>query len=225
MIDTTVNAISNPLVQYWNGFVSYVPQLIGGLVILVVGLIVASIVAGIVGKLLELGEKNKQVQQLLSRWKLHIKLSKFVSRFVWWMVFLVFVSAAVDVFAIPVLSKALVMLVSYLPQLFAAAVIAVIAFIGARVVKGLIESALNGVGFMQTRVIANTAYVALLVFGLTTAIAQLGVDTTLIMSNITVIIGGVVLALALAFGLGGREVAGKIVTKWYEGGKATKKRK
>lgn len=230
MVDTTVNAISDPLVRYWNGFVDFLPQLVGAILILIVGLIVASVVGGIVAKLLQAGESNKHVQQFLSRWNVRLTLSTFVSKFVWWAVFLVFVSAAVDVLNIPVLSRALEMLVGYLPQLFAAAVIATVVLIGARVVRSLIRSALDGIGFSQSRGISTAAYVALLVFGLTAAASQLGIDTTLLTANITVVVAGFVLALALAFGLGGRETAGKIVAGWYDEGQKvtpapTKKRK
>ena len=222
MVDTTVNAISDPLEKYWNGFVDYVPQLVGGLLILVIGLIIASIISAIAGKLLDLVEENGQVQRFLAHWNLQVNLSKFVSRFVWWAVFLVFVSAAVDVLDIPVLSESVSMLVGYLPQLFAAAVIATVVVIGAGVVRGLVRSALDGVGFRQSRGIATAAYVALLVFGLTAAAAQLGIDTTLITANLTVIVAGVVFALALAFGLGGREAAGRIVNGWYEESKTAR---
>ncbi|PID33366.1 hypothetical protein CR969_01080 [Candidatus Saccharibacteria bacterium] len=225
MFNTTVNAVSDPLTRYWNGFVDYLPYLLGGIAILIVGLIVASIIANIFERLLSLGESNQKVQQFLSKWGIKLQLSKFVGRFVWWAIFLVFIGAAVDVLHIPIVSSTLMMLVGYLPSLFAAAVIATIVFIGARVVRSLIQSALDGVGFDQAKTVATTAYVALLVFGLTAAVAQLGVDTTLLTANITVIIGGVVLALALAFGLGGRETAGKIVAKWYESGKTTSKKK
>ncbi len=225
MYNTTINAISDPLSRYWQGFLDYLPHLLGGIAIIVVGLIIASIIAGIFEKLLGLGESNQKVQDFLGRWNIKLQLSKFIGRFIWWAIFLVFISAAVDVLNIPVVSSTLVMLVGYLPSLFAAAVIATIVFVGARVVRSLIQSALDGVGFAQANAVAMTAYIALLVFGLTAAVSQLGVDTTLLTANITVIIGGVVLALALAFGLGGRETAGKIVAKWYEGGKTTSKKK
>lgn len=227
-MNRTVDAISNPLTAYWNSFVDYVPQLIGALLVLVVGLIVASVIASIVSKLLSLAEENKQVKSFLQRWNIRLELSKFLGKFVWWGIFLIFISAAVDILNITVLTASLNTLVGYLPQLFAAAVVAVVALVGAGVVRSLVRSALDGVNFPQSRGVSTGVYVALLVFGLTAAAAQLGLDTSLITANITVIIGGVVLALALAFGLGGRDVAGKIVNNLYENSKTTvapKKRK
>lgn len=212
---STVDSISKPLTSYWDQFVSYLPQLVGALVILLVGLIVASVIAGVVKKLLSLAEENKDVQKFLARWDIRLRLSGFVGKFAWWVIFLVFLSAAVDVLDIAVLSATISTFVGYLPQLFAAAVVASIALLGARIVRSLVVSALEGVNFDQSRVVGMVVYVALLVFGMTLAAAQLGVDTGLLTANITVIVGGIVLALALAFGLGGRDVAARIVEKAY----------
>lgn len=215
MWNSTVESISNPLIEYWNSFVDYLPQLVGALVILLVGLIAASIVGGIVTKLLSLGEDNQNVKKFLARWDITLRLSGFLGKLVWWAVFLVFISAAIEILNVPVLTATINTLVGYLPQLFAAAVIATLALFGARIVRALVVSALEGINFSQSRVVGAVVYVALLVFGFTLAAAQLGIDTGLLTANITVIIGGVVLALALAFGLGGRDVAGRIVENAY----------
>lgn len=224
MFNTTVDSISNPLVAYWEGFVAYVPQLVGALVVLVVGLIAASLIGGGAKKLLELTEKNAQIKNFLHRWNISLKLSTFVGKFVWWVVFLVFLGAAVDILAIAVLSNTLAALVAYLPSLFAAAVVAVVVLFGARIVRTLVESALEGVNFAQSRGVGLAVYIVLVVFGLTAAAAQLGLDTSLITANLTVIVGGVVLALALAFGFGGKDVANKIVNNFYEDAKSKKRK-
>ena len=219
MIDSTVQSISDPLVVYWESFVGFLPQLVGALVVLIVGLIVASIVGAVFRKLLELAEGNAQVQNFLQRWDIRLRLSKFVGKFVWWVIFLVFLSAAVQILQVAALTDTINALVAYLPALFAASVVAVVTFVGARVVRGLVVAALDGVNFSQTRFIGTALYTVLVVFGLTLAAAQLGLDTTLVTANITVIIAGVALAFALAFGLGGREAANKIVNNLYENNK------
>lgn len=213
MLETTVESIRDPLVEYWNQFVDYLPQLIGAIIVLLVGLVLASVIGGIVSKVISLGEEDRNVKSFLARWDIRLKLSGFVSKFVWWAVFLVFVSASVDILDIPVLTTTLATLVGYLPQLFAAAVVATVVLYGARIVRSLVEGALVGVGFKQSGVVGGIVYVALLVFGLTLAAAQLGVDTNLLVANITVVIAGIMLALALAFGLGGREHAARVLDR------------
>ena len=222
MLNSTVDSISNPLVAYWNYFVAYLPQLVGAIVVLLVGLIVASVIAGVVGKLVSLGEENQQVKQFLGRWRIRLSLSSFIGKFIWWAIFLVFISAAVEILKIDVLTNTINTLVGYLPQLLAAAVIATVVLFGARIVRTLVVSALDGVGFAQSGVVGTIVQVALLVFGFTLAAAQLGVDTALLTANITVVVAGIMLALALAFGLGGRDMAGRVLESAYKGSKTTK---
>lgn len=224
MFNSTVDSIGNPLTNYWDSFVAFLPQLIGAIVVLVVGLIVASIIASIIKRLLTFAEDDKHVKAFLHRWDIRLRLAKFISKFVWWVIFLVFLSAAVQVIHVDALTSTINSLVAYLPSLFAAVIVAVVALVGAKVVKSLVSDALDSFNFQQTRLISNTVYTVLVVFGFTLAAAQLGLDMALITANITVIVAGVVLAFALAFGLGGREVAGKILANLYEN-KPTKKRR
>lgn len=225
MFDSTVDSISNPLTAYWNEFVAYLPQLVGAIVVLLIGLVVASVIGGIIGKLVALGEENKQVKDFLGRWGINLNLSTFLGKFAWWIIFLVFLSAAVDILNISVLTATISTLVGYLPQLFAAAVIASVALFGARIVRTLVVSGLEGVGFNQSQVVGTIVYVALLVFGLTLTAAQLGIDTSLLTANITVVVAGIMLALALAFGLGGRDLAGRILEDAYKSNKTPKSKK
>lgn len=215
-MDSTVNAISDPLKNYWESFVNFLPQLVGALIVLIIGLIVASIIGSIVKKLLQLGEENKHTQRFLERWNINLRLSKFIGKFVWWIVFLVFLSAAVQVLDVQALTETINNLVAYLPALFAALIVAVITFIGAKVVKGLVVDALNGINFSTTKVVANTAYVVVLVFGLTLAATQLGLDMSLFTANISIIVAGVMLALGLAFGLGGKDAASRAIQKMHD---------
>lgn len=222
-MDYTVSSITSPLEQYWQNFVDFVPQLIGALVVLVVGLIVASIIAAIIKKLIELGESNRHVVKFLKNWNIRFKASKFVGTFVWWVIFLVFISAAAQILQVQVLTETINSLVDYTPALFAAALVAALTMVGAHVLRGLIVEALDGVKFAGSKVVGLAVYVAVLVFGFTIAASQLGIETSLITANLTVIVAGVVFALALAFGLGGKEVAGRIVEDVYTSTKSKRR--
>src|SRR5665648_311963 len=138
MNSDTVTSISDGLKNYWNQFVDYLPQLVSAVVVLLIGLIVASIIAAIVKRLLEWGENNSQVKSFLKQWSIKIKLSTFVSRFAWWVILLVFISAAVQILNVPVLTSTINQIVAYTPLLFAAAVVAGLTLVAAKVVRGLV---------------------------------------------------------------------------------------
>lgn len=216
MPEQTVRTVTDPLEGYWNRFVDYVPQLFGAIVVLLVGLIVASIIAGVVKKVLELLENEKRVAEFLGRWNIKVKAAKFISKFAWWLVFLVFLSASVNILDIGVLTESINSLVAFLPALFAAAAVAVLTVVAARVVKELVVGALASFGFKGRRTLGAASYVIVFAFGLTLAAAQLGLDTTILTANITIIVAGIVLAMALAFGLGGKDLAARLLNEAYE---------
>jgi hypothetical protein len=86
---------------------------------------------------------------------------------------------------------------------------------GARLVRDVILASLARMQVSFAQSVASASFYVVMVFGLVMAVSQLGFDTTILTANITVIISGVVLALALAFGLGGRDTAKKVVDEAY----------
>lgn len=210
----TVNSIGDSLKQDWDKFVHFLPQLIGAIIVVIIGLIVAAIIGSLAKKLVKFLEEEKHVKDFLAKWKVRVRASKFVGMFVWWVVFLAFLSAAVQVLKVDVLTSTIHSLVNYAPQLFAAAVIAGLSLVAARVVKGLVVEGLQSTGFNGTKAIGAGVYTAVLIFGLTIAATQLGLDLALITANVTVIVAGAALAAALAFGLGSRDIAGSLLTGW-----------
>lgn len=210
-MDSTVNTIGGALESYWHKAIEFIPLLIGAIVVLIIGFIVAAIISSIVKKLLGLAENNTHIASFMQKWNIKLKASEFVGAFVWWVVFLVFLSAAVQILDVEVLTYTINSIVAYTPTLFAAAVIFALTLVGARVVKGLIVSALDGVGFKLSGLIGIIAYVAIVSFGFTLGAAQLGIETAIITANLTVIVSGIALAAALAFGLGSRHVAGSLI--------------
>ena len=90
-----------------------------------------------------------------------------------------------------------------------------VTIVGARFLRRLVEASLRQVDFDYARGIGIAAQTVVIIFGAVFALAQLGFDTTLLTANLAVIIAGVMLAGALAFGLGGKAIAGNILA--YQG--------
>ncbi len=213
-VDGSVSSISSSFSDYWDRFVDFLPQLIAALILILIGIIVASILSALAKKITEFIENEKHVATFVKRWGIRVRAAKFVGMFVWWISFLVFLSAAVQILAIPVITDTINSLVAYAPQLFAAAVVAGLTLVAGRVVRSLVVAAIDGAGLRGSGFIGTAVYVAVLVFGFTLAAAQLGLDTSLVTANVTVVVGAFALAGALAFGLGARDVAGSIVSSW-----------
>jgi hypothetical protein len=125
-------------------------------------------------------------------------------------VFVLLAIAALDLeFAMDLVSRAL----AYLPQvLLAGALLLLGALVGAFVRRSVLIAAVNA-GLPSARALAGAAHTALLVLFAAMALEHLGVGRQVILTSFTIAFGGVVFALALAFGLAGRDLARDVLER------------
>ena len=130
-----------------------------------------------------------------------------------WAIFILFASAAVDGLAVPGAPLATALVVAFLPPLFTAALILIVGWLAANFLsQGALIAAVNA-RMPEARLIARGVYWAVLLFAVATALTHLGIGKEMVLVAFGVTFGGVVLALALAFGLGGRSIARHILER------------
>jgi hypothetical protein len=124
-----------------------------------------------------------------------------------WVVFVLFASLAIDALAVPGAGSAVGFLLALLPPFFAALLILVVGWVVANFVsQGLLIAAVNA-GVPEARLLARAAHWGIILFAIATALTQLGIGKEMVLVAFGIIFGGLVFALALAFGLGGRGIA------------------
>ena len=202
------------------GLFEYLPQLIGALLLRVVGYFVAMFLKSVVRKGLQRMRFDRALHtspagNVISR--IVESPSRFVGRVVYWLVFLGFISLAISALNLPALNDLIGAIYSYLPHVIAAIII----FLVASTISGV------AVAFVQ-RVMGRTALAKLLsavIPSLTMSIAvfmilnELMIAEEIVLITYTALIGAVALGLALAFGLGGREVAARLLEQAYDAGR------
>ncbi len=199
------------------GSIEFLPKLLVALLLLLVGVVVARVISKLVGKLVDMIESSKVVEESLAKLgSKPIDIDGIVALFTKWAILIVFLSAAVDVLGLQVLTNTFDSLVAFVPNILAASVVAGLTLVAGNVVYDLVSQTAKKARVKAYNGLGNAARVVVYVFGLPLAVAQLGLDVTLLTNNITVIVAGVTLAFALAFGLGGREVAGKLLDDAYK---------
>ncbi len=214
---SVVDTLRDSMLDLVNGAVEFVPKILAALLIFIIGLIVAGAISRLVKKALGFVESNKTVNNMAEKLGLKVvTISGILGTFVRWAVLLIFISAAIDVLGVAVLSDTFNSLIAFLPKIFAAALIGGLAYVAANVVHDVTATALKEAGVKAGKGIAGLAKIVVMVFGVTLAAAQLGLDLTIINNNITVIVAGVMLAFGIAFGFGGRDVAAKILEEQYK---------
>ena len=206
--------ILQPLQDALSTFLSYVPQLIGAIVILIVGYIVAKILQALVGRVLQgIGfegwmEKGG-IKQFFDRAQTNHTPTSIVGKLVFWFVFIIALTMAADALGISQVSAVLGQLIAFIPSIIAAILILVLAALLANFVSGIVRGA-TGSG-----ILASVVQYAIIVYAVFAAITELGIAVQLTAPTFLILLGAVALAAAIAFGLGGREVAQDVLQKAY----------
>ena len=130
-----------------------------------------------------------------------------------WAIFLFFASAGVDAVAVPGAHSATALLLAFLPPLFAALLILVAGWLLANFLSRTILIAAVNARLPEARLLARTAHWAVVLFTVATALTHLGIGKEMVLVAFGITFGGLVLALALAFGLGGRHLAAALLQR------------
>lgn len=212
-----VDTIKDSWYDLVDGAVEYAPKILVAVLLLIVGVFVAKYVSKMVGKAFDFLENSKPVRSGLNELGVkNMDIDGVVSTFTRWAILIVFMSAAVNALGLQVLTDTFNSIIDFIPNILAAAIVAGLSFFAANAVRDVVKESAKNAGVHSANFLAQASRVAVLVFGLPLAVAQLGLDLTLITNNLTVIVGGVMLAIGLAFGLGGKDTAGKIVDDLYK---------
>jgi small-conductance mechanosensitive channel len=203
-----------PLQDAISTFLSYIPQLIGAIIILIVGYFIARVLERLVDVLLRrLGfdgwMERGGVKQFFDRAQTDQTPASILGKLVFWFVFIIAITMAADALGIPQISGFLNQLLAFIPSIFAAVLILFFAALLANFIAGIIRGA-TGSG-----VLGSIARYAIIVYGVFAALTELGIAVQITAPTFLIVLGAVALALAIAFGIGGREVARDIVERAY----------
>ena len=202
-------------------FMEAIPKVIGFLVILIIGWLIAAALAKIVSTILRTVRFNDLAQRaglsgFVAQMGLHTDAAGFVALTAEWFVRLIVLVSAFDALGLPAVSQVLQQLLLWLPNLVVAIIVLVIGGLAANALGRLVRGAAAESGLGNPDLLASVARLAVWAFAIVVAVNQIGIATTLVNTLFMATMGGIALALGLAFGLGGRETAALIVRNWYE---------
>ena len=203
-----------PLQDALGAFLSFIPQLIGALIILIIGYVIAKALQAIVGRVLEgIGfdrwMERGGIKQFFDRADTEHTPHSILGRLVFWFVFIIAITMAADALGIPQVSAVLAQLIAYIPSIIAAILILILAALLANFLSSIVRGATG------SDILASVARYAIIVYAVFAAVTQLGIAVELTAPTFLIVLGAVALAAAIAFGLGSREVAQDIIEKAY----------
>jgi hypothetical protein len=204
-------------------FFAWVPALIGAVVILIIGYFIAKIVqAALAGGLTRAGLDRHLLSGKTGEWvqKVASSPSRLIARVGFWAIFLAFVSIAASALGIEAVSAFVAAVWGYLPNVIAAFAIFLVA--GA-ISAGVATLATKLMGDTPTgKVVATAAPILVMTIATFMILEQLKIAHDIVVTTYTLLLGSIALGAALAFGLGGREVAGRMLEGAYQKGQEQK---
>lgn len=201
--------------------ISYIPTLIGALIVLLVGVFIARWVRWIVIKLLEAIKlsafvSDSPIEKFLEKAELSTKVEQVVGNLVRWLVLLVFFIAAVNLLGLTTVSLFLTNILSYIPVVIAASLILLVGTLVAGLVESLVKGSLSQVSRSTGRLVGKVASYIVMVFTILAALAELGIAENLINTLFIGFVAMLALGFGLAFGLGAKDLISKILDDWYQ---------
>jgi hypothetical protein len=210
-----------PISEMLTKLVGYLPTLIGSLIILTIGWVVAKTLRRVVSRGLgtihfdKLADKAG-ISEILNKGGLKTSANDVLSSLVYWLVIIMVLVMVVNALGLPQASNVLESLFAYIPNVIAAMFVLVVGMFLANFVSGIIRTAAGNASLPKPEMLEAVSRWAIIIFAATISLRELGIATLLVTTTFNIILGGFCLALALAFGLGGRDAAAKYLNEWHQ---------
>ncbi len=208
--------VAEPVTEMLTKIARFIPTLVGALVILIVGWIIAKIARNAVKRFLQLihfdtiAEKSG-ISDILKKGTVRVTAGQILTGLAYWLVMIMVLVMVVNALGLTVASQLLEGLLAYIPQVIAALFILVLGLFLGNLVFGIVHTAASNADLPKPEMLSSLARWAIVIFAVTVSLKQLGIAPFLVSTTFNIFFAGVCLALALAFGLGGREAAGKYI--------------
>lgn len=205
----------------WTQFAMFIPSFVGAVVIFIVGLILAAGLGALVERVVSMLKVDRALEkagvgEYVERAGLKLNTGEVLGQVVYWFIVITFLLAASSILGFTALSIFLTAVLLYIPNVVVGVLIMLVTVVVANFLKKTVKASvmtarLHAAGFLGT-----LTWWAIVIFGLATALAQIGVDVTILNTVITGIIAMAAIAGGIAFGLGGKEAAARMIERFQE---------
>ncbi|OGY20941.1 MAG: hypothetical protein A2126_02750 [Candidatus Woykebacteria bacterium GWB1_45_5] len=221
MIKDTGNSVLSALNESLTATANLLPSLLAAIVIFIFGVMVALFLRRLLLKVLETVNFEKAlaptgIPDALKKTETSLTVSGLLGELLRWFVILIFLIPAVDQLGLGAANKVLSSLLLYIPNVVVAVIIVAIGAIFAKIARDFVAATAASLGAQLGQAVGEVARYAIIIFTVLAALNQLGVASDLIRILFTGFVAMIALAGGLAFGLGGRETAEKLLRKFFE---------
>jgi len=207
--------VIDSLSEFGKEVIGFIPNLVGALLLLLVGKFVALGIKKALIKVLqilklEVVSKKIGLEQGLKSLGLKIKISEIFGVLAYWIIYLVFILAAVEALGVKTISDIVQKLIAYLPNVIAALLIMLIGIAVANFLEKIVKH------FKYGKILGKITYFVIIVLVSVSALEQIGIEVSFFTDNVQILMAGVALAFGIAFGLGTKDRAGEFVDHFLD---------
>ncbi|MBI4490579.1 MAG: hypothetical protein HY694_15960 [Deltaproteobacteria bacterium] len=209
----------------WNAFATkvgaFLPDLFAALIILILGWIGCNIAKRLAVRLLRVCQfeslaERSGISRVLERGGIQQTSTEILGLLIFWFLFLIVIVATLDTLGLPGVTETMNTIFLYIPKVAAAIVMLILGLYLANFIETVTRTSCANAGLQQANTIGRVTYYATTVFVIAGILEILEIASEIVVWAFILIFGSICLALAIAFGLGGREVAARYLERWLE---------
>lgn len=213
---------NQPILDFLEIIQKFLPTLMSSILILILGFITAWIIRIIIGRIAKLLKadkiiSNSDIARMLEKSGIRMSPIKVLRQLLYWTIVFIFAIIALISLKVPAMENLLERFFLYLPNVFIAALLLVIGYLIANFVGRILLITQVNAGVKYAGIISKAVKFLILIFAFAMAIEQLGIGKETVLIAFTITFGGIVLALALALGFGGKDIARDFLEKKFKG--------
>lgn len=220
MIENWYGITYQSLMGLWKGFLNFIPVLLAAIVVFIIGWFIAELIGRIVARFLKVLKLNQLFEranwrEALEAAEIKINISDFIGEIIKWILVIVFLSVAVEILGLVQFAALLGRLINWLPNVVIAVAIFVVAVIVADILDRILRASVKKIGVKYAGFLGALIRWAIYIFTGLAILLQLGVTPTIIEAIIVGFVGMIALAFGLAFGLGGKDAAARLIEGFW----------
>lgn len=216
--ETWGEAISSAFWELWDRFVDFIPSLIAALLVFVIGWFIAAGVGHLVRTVLDKVAINRlaraaKINEHLKKSGITMEFGQIIGSLVKWFLVLVFLMAAADILGLSQVNEFLNRVLLYVPNVVVAVIVLLLGFWFSQFAQTVVSSSAKAANVSSASFLGATAKWAIFVFSILAALVQLNIAESLLNTLFTGLVAMVAIAGGIAFGLGGRETANRMLER------------
>lgn len=217
-MDNWTMVVASSLQGVWAGVASVLANIVGAVLILIIGLIVAHYLGKLVEEVIKAVKLDSALnglglEKFFNRGGMTLNSGEFFGRLVYWFLVVVFILAASDVLGFYALSNFLRDALLYIPNVLVAALIMLAGVVIANTLRKLVRASVKSADLHAASFLGSLVWWSIVLFGFFAALSQLGIAVAIVNSIVTGFVAMLALAGGIAFGMGGKDYAAYLVSK------------